>query len=981
MAAIKPWYQVVTPREDLRENRPLDASEFAVHLDHIREQRKSVSPDYLDPARFFDRTYLTGSLLELASQAVRRLAGETVETSANFNMATQFGGGKTHSLTALYHLAKGGPDAAKWKGVDQILQKARIAGVPKADVAVFVGTEFDLLDGRGGKGEPTRKTPWGEIAWQLGGKAGYEAIRKHDEAGEPPAGDALKAMLPKGPTLILMDELLNYVSRGRKSGASNAFYNFLFGLLSEATGRDNLVVCVSIPASELEMSVDDQADHDRLKKTLDRTGKPIAMSAGEEAAEIIRRRLFEWGGLPADGRRVAQEYADWAIAHAGELTDVDASTIKERFERAYPFHPAVLSVFERKWQSLPRFQRTRGILRLLALWVANSFQEEHRKASKDPLIMLGTAPLHDQFFRTAMFEQLGENKLEVPVVTDIDGRPESHAKRLDREAGDPIKTTSLHRKVATAIMFESNGGMSATKTDATLPEIRMAVGTPTTNLADVEHVLDGLGSSCFYLTSDQNRFRFSLQPNLNQILVTRRGAVKDPEIDARIAEETQKLFAAGPKDFDRKMFPARSNDVPSRPALTLVTLGLHHPAGDPETTKFMERIVRECGTVGRTFKSALIFSVPSVAENIRDTVRSALAWEAIDDDKETTGRLDEAQKRTLAKHLGRAKSDIREGLWRSYRNLYLLGADNKLRHVDLGQITSSMADSLPELILNELTRTDEVVKSVGPSKLVKYWPGAIVEWSTKAARDAFYASPQLPRLLAADVIKRTIADGVSRGEIGYATKNADGSLKLVRFKESLAEAEVEIDDEHFILQAAEAQKLLEPPRLATIAIEPGYTTLSPGGTATFKVTAKDQYGQPFTAPAVTWTAKGGEIVPDGTFTAGTAEGSHSVSATAGDVTAAAEVRVQKAGTGATGGTGGGGGPGVAAGKQRITWSGEVPSQKWTKFYSQVLAKFAVGSDLKIRVTFEATVDAAQAKAKLDEARVQLRELGLNDDVT
>ena len=96
------------------------------------------------------------------------------------------------------------------------------------------------------------------------------------------------------------------------------------------------------------------------------------------------------------------------------------------------------------------------------------------------------------------------------------------------------------------------------------------------------------------------------------------------------------------------------------------------------------------------------------------------------------------------------------------------------------------------------------------------------------------------------------------------------------------------------------------------------------------------------------------------------------------MTAAAEVRVQKAGTGAAGGTGGGG-PGVAAGKQRIAWSGEVPSQKWTKFYSQVLAKFAVGSDLKIRVTFDATVDAAQAKGKLDEARVQLRELGLTDD--
>jgi hypothetical protein len=655
----------------------------------------------------------------------------------------------------------------------------------------------------------------------------------------------------------------------------------------------------------------------------------------------------------------------------------------------------VLSVFERKWQSLPRFQRTRGILRLLALWVANAYQEEHRKASKDSLIMLGSAPLHDQFFRTAMFEQLGENKLEIPVVADIDGRPESHARRLDREAGEPIKSTGLHQKVATAILFESNGGMSAATTDATLPEIRMAVATPATNLADVEHVLDGLTSSCFYLTADQNRYRISLQPNLNQILVTRRGAVKDAEIDARITEETQKLFSAGPKEFDRKMFPTRSNDVPSRPALTLVVLGLDRPAGDADTVSFLDSIVRECGTVGRTFKSALIFSVPGAADTIRDTVRSALAWEGIDDDKETTSRLDEAQKRTLAKNLGRAKSDIRESLWRAYRHLYLLGPDNKLRPIDLGQITSSMAESLPELILNQLTSTDEVVKSVGPTKLVRYWPGALQEWSTKAARDAFYASPQLPRLLAPDVIKRTISEGVSRGDLGYAQKRADGQLKLLRFKEPLTELEIEVDDDHFILQAAEAQKLLEPPRLAAMVIEPGQATLSPGATATFKLAAKDQYGQSFSVPAVSWTATGGEITPEGVFTAGGEAGNHEVTATAapggksgaggsGAASATAAIRIQKAGPGPGGGTGGEGGnggtEGVAAGKERIAWSGEIPSQKWTKFY-QVLTKFAVGCDLKIRVSFEATVDHAVAKAKRDETNVQLRELGVNGEAT
>ncbi len=172
MAALKPWYKVVTPREDLRESKPLDASEFAVHLDQVRDGRAPAV--YKNPEDFLDRTYLTRSLLELAGQVVRRLSGEKTETSAVFNLATQFGGGKTHALTLLYHLAKNGPKSHSWAGVRSILDRAGVASVPEAAVAVFVGTEFDSISGRGGEdGTPLRKTPWGEIAWQLGGEAGF----------------------------------------------------------------------------------------------------------------------------------------------------------------------------------------------------------------------------------------------------------------------------------------------------------------------------------------------------------------------------------------------------------------------------------------------------------------------------------------------------------------------------------------------------------------------------------------------------------------------------------------------------------------------------------------------------------------------------------------------------------------------------------------------------------------------------------------
>jgi Protein of unknown function (DUF499) len=970
VSKLKPWYQVVTPREDLRENRPMDASEFAVHLDHIRLKRENVSADYVDPARFFERTYITESLLELGSQAVRRLSGIQVETSAVFNMATQFGGGKTHALATLYHLATNGEKANAWKGVDRILKKAEVANIPKADVAVFVGAEFDVFQGRGGDGEPQRKTPWGEIAWQLGREKGLAVVAEHDAKGIAPAGDTLRAMLPSGPTLILMDELLNYVSRGRSIGLRDQFFNFLQNLSEEARARNNMVLCVSIPASELEMNPDDQRDHDSFKKMLDRLGKAIMMSAETEIAEIIRRRLFEWGGMSDDARKTAAEYAEWAVEHAQELSGVDPNTALETFQACYPFHPSVLSVFERKWQSLPRFQRTRGVLRLLALWVAHAYQEEHRKAMRDPLVTLGSAPLENPMFRSALFEQLGSNDLEVPVATDIAGKKDAHALRLDREAPEAIKKARLHRKVASTIFFESNGGMSQAKAEAALPEIRMGVGGPEVNLVDVDNVLEGLVSTCYYLNWDRNRYRFGLTPNLNQILVTRRGAVQPKEIDERVKKTTQEIFNEGNKELDRRFFPERSNDVPNRPALALVVLGLDQIAGGKPTNQLMESIVRDCGSSGRTYKSALIFAVPDAADAIREAARSLLAWEAIDEDTDTKQRLDEAQNRLLTRSLGRAKADLKEAVWRAYRYVYLLGKDNKLRQIDLGQITSSMASSLVELYLNELGRTDEITSGVGANKLLKYWPPALTEWSTKGVRDAFFSSPQLPRLLNADAIKRTIADGVSQGALGYATKDEKGQLTLLHFNDSLAEADVEVADDVYVLKAEDARKLLEPPRLAQLIVRPDHPVLRQGDQASFSCSGIDQYGQSFATPGVSWSATGGTITDAGLFTAGENGGLFAVRAEAAGLDSVAEVRITSKDEPP---------PPPPPPPGVIRWHGSVPTQKWMNFYTKVLTRFAANPGLTLEVSFEVPVDD-NAESKVAETRAGLKELGLDDNV-
>lgn len=984
MAKLKPWYQVVTPREDLRGNRPLDASEFAVHLDHIRTGRDTVSKDYADPARFFERTYLTGSLLDLASQVVRRLSGIQVETSAVFNMSTQFGGGKTHSLATLFHLARHGDAANKWKGVDTILLKAQVKTVPKAATAVFVGTEFDAIAGRKGDGEPDRKTPWGEIAWQLGGEAAFAKVAQHDAQAISPAGDVIREMLPTGPTLILMDELLNYISSGRKLGMRDQFFNFLQNLCEESRARNNLVLCVSIPRSDLEMNPDDQRDHDSIKKLCDRLGKAVLMSADREMQEIIRRRLFEWDGLTSDAKATVSAYADWAADHAQELAGVDRDAVYEQFKACYPFHPSVISLFERKWQSLPRFQRTRGVLRLLALWVAHNYQDEHRKNTQEPLITLGLAPLDNSMFRAALFEQLGSAELEIPVTADIAGKTsESHSLRLDKEGTDAIKKAQLHRKVATTIFFESNGGQSQSRAEASLPEIKTDVCGPEVNTADIDTALEGLAGTCFYLQWERNRYRFGLSPNLNQVLVNRRGGVQPKAIDERIRQRTEELFRKNSTDackfIEREFFPKRSNDVKEVPRITLVAMSLEHPAQERATLDLMEAIVRDCGAKGRTFKSALIFAAPDPNENIRDKTREVLAWEDIDDDEETKNRIDDGQKNLLKRNLKNAQRDLDEAIFRTYKHLYLLGKNNKLRHIDLGNITSTAAGSLVEVYLQRLGSSgglDEVVESVPARKLSNFWPASQTEWSTKAVRDAFYSSPLLPRLFNPDAIKRTISDGVSQGLIGYATKDAAGRLKLEKLKDDLFDSDVEISEDVFIVKAEEAQKLREPPRLDHITVRPVQETVMPGNQIAYSCFGIDQYGQPIAVGDVEWSATGGTIDETGLFTAGDRGGAFNVKALTGATEAIGEVRVTLAPKHDEGECG----ESPIPGKKSIHWQGELPPQKWMNFYTKVLSRFASAEGLKLKVSFEVPAEGEGGQAKANEARSGLKELGLDDDV-
>ena len=928
---LKPWYKVVTPREDLREGKPLDASEFAVHLDDVRNG--SAPPDYQKPDRFFARTYLTKNLSTLASQVMRRLSGERTETSAVFNLATQFGGGKTHALTLLFHLARHGAACEKWAGVPQLLAAAGVREMPKAATAVFVGTEFDSIKGRGGDdGTPVRKTPWAEIAWQLGLSSGKQAaeealalVATHESA---PGGEVIRKFFPKDkPSIVLMDELMNYVSRNRKSGLGAQLYNFLQNLSEVARGLDNVVLAVSIPASEMEMTAEDQSDYERFKKMLDRLGKAIVMSAEAEASEIVRRRLFEWDerAITSDGRVIlpkealetCREYADWVVEHRQQLPSwFPLDTAREAFAATYPFHPATISVFERKWQELPRFQQTRGVLRMLALWVAQAYQQGFKGGHKDPLIGLGTAPLEESMFRSAVFEQLGETKLEGAVTTDICGKKESHAVRLDAEAQETIKNARIHRKVATAIFFESNGGQA--KGEATQPEIRLAVAEPGLDIGNVETALESLAEASYYLAVERNRYRFSLKENLNKRFADRRATIQAPSVDACVREEIQKVFAAG-AGVERVYFPEKTSQVPDRPAVTLIALAPENSLQDDKaTTKLVETTIREYGSSSRTFKSALIFCVPESADTLRDEARKVLAWEDIDEEAPEL-KLDEIQIRHLSESLKKARRDLKEAIWRTYKVLMLLGKDNTLKQVDMGLVHSSAAPDMLTLVLNRLRQDGDLESGISPSFLVRNWP-AMKEWSTQSVRDAFFASPKFPRLLSADAIRDTIVRGVAIGLLAYIGKTGSGDYKPFAFNQAIMTADIEFSEEMFLITRETAEAYLKTRSV------PVFT---PPGTKPGQPEEKQKPGEPEPEGKKGPDAKKPEQLTFGS----------------------------------------------------IAWTGEVPHQKWMKFYTGVLTKFASAKGLKLKISVEVQPEGGISKQKLEETKAALRDLGLSDDIT
>ncbi len=349
----------------------------------------------------------------------------------------------------------------------------------------------------------------------------------------------------------------------------------------------------------------------------------------------------------------------------------------------------------------------------------------------------------------------------------------------------------------------------------------------------------------------------------------------------------------------------------------------------------VDTMTRTAGASSRTFKNALIWCLPDESGNLAEEARKVLAWEAIQDEQETFHLTDEAQKRQLIESLARAKRDLQASVWRSYRRLLLLGKDNTLKFFDLGQMNAS-GGALVSQIMSQLQQRDELVDSVGAGFLVRNWPPAFTEWSTRMVRDAFFASPQLRRLLRVDILKTTIAQGVTEGVLAYVGKTESGTYEPFYFKQSIGASSVDISDEMFIISAETAKAYLERrEQEETLAgLGPTHDPADEG-------------------------VEGGIVYTPGPTSHGHIEeqpdqgadpSQHSVITTA---TAVARI---------------------------LTWTGEIPPQKWVIFYTKLLTGLVNAGDLTLRLTMETSPKDGFTAQRIETIKATLRELGLPDKI-
>ena len=788
-AHMQPWHRVVIPRAEVRAGRSFNPDEFAVALEQVIAG--TAPTDYQDPQQFFARTYLTAAMREQLGIVLRRLAGETEGTPPVLSFVTPFGGGKTHTLTALWHLAHAGPGAANLPGMSALLAQGRMPPVPQARVGIFVGNAWDP--------QPDRQTPWADIAHQLGGGA-----PAFTEATTPPSTVALTRLFSQAnaPVLILMDEVLNFMNRHR--ALADGFFAFLDNLVRAAIGTRHVAVVLSLPNAAAEMTQYEQDWQDRITKTVKRVARDLIASEEAEFSAIVRRRLFESVGPPQNLAAVAKAYAAWCIEHRPHLpaqwAAADAETV---FAACYPFHPATLSVFQRKWRSLPQFQHTRGALSLLAQWVGHLHTDP---SAEEPLITLGSAPLHDPTFRVALLGQLGAPRLTAAIEADIVGAT-AQARALDADAKGPL--AGLHRHTATAILLESAGGQADLA--AHLPELRFALGSPEIDTTSIDNAAAALAAHAYYTRPiGADGYRIDARAKLLKVVADKRASL---DVEHDVLPEARRLvrsvFEAG-NPVALIPFPADPASMRNTPRLALVIADptLQWDASDALRRRLAEWTYRRSNGA-RLFPAALIWCLRRPGASLFEHVETALAWRAVRQDLAAALLSDDTdpdEVRSIDASVRAAEADAKEAVWASYT--FLAFADralpDRLRVLDLGAGHSSSRETLAGRALAALRTHGLLDENVGPSYLERNWPTALATsgaWPLSGLRQAFLDGSLIRLLDVERALRARIPEWVEQGRFGLAAgAERNGRFRRTWFAELLPPEPIRFDADTFLLK-------------------------------------------------------------------------------------------------------------------------------------------------------------------------------------
>jgi len=814
MMTKDPWYKVVTPRPEVREERSFSPDEFAIALEQV--VAGTAPADYRDPAQFFSRTCFTRALTDHAGMVLRRLDGKTQNTSPVLTLVTQFGGGKTHTLTALYHLAKAGHDAANLPGVSGLLDSAGVSKAPQARVGVFVGNAWDPSEGR--------ETPWIDLARQLAGDKGVAALG--DSAKDvPPGTEAISRVfeVADAPVLLLFDEVLNFVNRHRNRAES--FHAFIQNLTVATTGAAGAAAVISLPRSQVEMTDWDQQWQDRITKVVRRVARDLIANDDAEIGDVVRRRLFEDLGSERIRKRVSKAYADWCFERTARLPSewmaVDTAkteakareNLRSRFEACYPFHPSTLSVFRRKWSALSQFQQTRGALAMLAQWVSWAARQHFQEARTEPLITLGSAPLHVPEFRAVLLGQLGEQRLDVAIAADVAGET-AHARALDADTVGPLR--DIHCRVGAAILFESSGGQ--VDKVAHLPELRFALGEPEVETTTVDSAAAALEASGFFIRKvGTDGFRIHHQATLKKVVSDRRaGLDEDTEIRPAIRKLVEQEFARR-GSLPIIPFPEDGAAIQDTPRLTLVVV-------DPEvewrangkTAESVARWTRERGTSPRLYPASLVWCVRKPGRELRDRVEHWLAWRRVEREMREGllgTEFDRADQQELRSMVRDAENAAKDEVWAGYRFVALADtkADSGLKIIDLGAGHSSSNETLCGRVVTALKTEALLSETVGAGYLDRHWPPAFKEsgaWPLTSLRQSFL-NGSLTRLVDPDAaLSQRIVEFVEKGSFGLASgATADGGYERIWYADAVGVEEVAFEPSVFLLTKARSEAL------------------------------------------------------------------------------------------------------------------------------------------------------------------------------